>query len=123
MTAAAHLMARAGDTLADAEASGVPAVRFVLAHQAALYAAAAIVAARAASTGGPPKSIWQALADAAPALAPQARKFAAATPKRAAAEAGLPRAVSASDADGLLEDAREFMAAARQVSGPVQPAP
>jgi len=114
---AAHLMARADDTVADAGVSGVPAVRFVLAHQAALYAAAAIVAVRAAGTGGPPESIWQALADAEPTLAPSAWKFAAATSKRAAADAGLPRAVSASDADGMLSDARAFLAASRLAAG------
>lgn len=104
-------MARADETLAEAAASRVPAEQFVQAHQAAMYAAAALVAARGAASTQP-ATIWQALAEVEPSLAQSAGQFAAATRKRAAADAGLPRAVSASDAADMLRDAKAFVAAA-----------
>jgi hypothetical protein len=90
--------------------------RYVAAHLAALRAAAAIVAARPApGTGrrrkGPP-SVWELLPRVEPALAEWAAFFAAGAGKRAAAEAGLPRA-----ADDLLRDAETFLSLAEEALG------
>ncbi len=72
--------------------------RYVAAHLAALRAAAAIVAARPAPGTGRrrkgPSSVWELLPRVEPALVEWAAFFAAGAGKRAAAEAGLPRAVS-----------------------------
>jgi hypothetical protein len=57
-----------------------------------------------------------------PALAEWAAFFAAGAGKRAAAEAGLPRAVTAREADDLLRDAETFLALAEKALGvPGQP--
>jgi hypothetical protein len=50
------------------------------------------------------------LADLAPELGEWAGYFASGAGKRAAAEAGLPRAVTARQADDLLRDADAFLA-------------
>jgi hypothetical protein len=108
--------ARALDAAAD---NPVPAGRYVGAHLAALRAAAAVVAARTqpdrgrASRRRLPRSMWELLADAEPSLAEWATYFAAGAHKRAAAEAGLPRAVSGREADELVRDAGVFLGAAR----------
>jgi hypothetical protein len=52
-----------------------------------------------------------------PALAEWAAFFAAGAGKRAAAEAGLSRAVTASEADDLLRDAETFLSLAEEVLG------
>jgi hypothetical protein len=117
MTAAAvNLLNRAGDAIKAAAESPAPAGRFVLAHLAAKRAAAAVIAVR----GLPPQrgeTLWDMLARAEPALERDARMFAAAEGKREAADAGLPRAVSAQDAEGMLEAATAFLAAAWLASG------
>ncbi len=57
-----------------------------------------------------------------PALAEWAAFFAAGARKRAAAEAGLPKAVSAHEADDLLRDAETFLSLAEEALGvPAQP--
>ena len=94
--------------------------RYVAAHLAALRAAAAVVAARPAPGGrrrkGPP-SVWELLPRVEPALAEWAAFFAAGAGKRAAAEAGLPRAVSGREADDLLRDAETFLSLAEEALG------
>jgi hypothetical protein len=99
--------------LAAAAADPSPATRYVAAHLAALRAAAAVVSARAQPGGGPrrrgPRSVWELLPRVAPALAEWAAFFAAGAAKRAAAEAGLPRAVNAREADDLLRDSEVFL--------------
>jgi hypothetical protein len=100
--------------------------RYVAAHLAALRAAAAVVAARPATGPGPrrraPKSVWELLPRVEPALAEWAAFFAAGARKRAAAEAGLPKAVSAHEADELLRDAETFLSLAEEALGvPAQP--
>jgi hypothetical protein len=94
--------------------------RYVAAHLAALRAAAAVVAARPAPGGrrwkGPP-SVWELLPRVEPALAEWAAFFAAGAGKRAAAEAGLPRAVSWREADDLLRDAETFLSLAEEALG------
>ncbi|MGE5133246.1 MAG: SAV_6107 family HEPN domain-containing protein [Gemmatimonadota bacterium] len=100
--------------------------RYVAAHLAALRAAAAIVAARSAPGSGPrrrsqPRSVWELLPRVEPALAEWAAFFAAGAGKRAAAEAGLLRAVSAREADDLLRDAETFVSLAEQALGMASP--
>jgi len=116
--------ARTGLAAAEGEASA--GARYVSAHLAALRAAAAIVAARAdpgASTRRRrPLSVWELLPKVEPALSEWAAFFAAGAAKRAAAEAGLPRAVSVREADDLLRDAEMFVSLAESALGvPVQP--
>ena len=102
--------------LAEAASASTPAQRYVAAHLAALRAGAAVLAARARSDLGRrgrtrgPRSVWTVLVDLAPELAEWAAYFAAGAGKRAAAEAGLPRAVTAREADDLLRDAEAFLA-------------
>ena len=89
--------------------------RYATAHLAALRAAAAVLAARVQpDRPGPrrsrPTSVWVLLPAIAPELEEWAAFFAAGAAKRAAAEAGLPRAVSDREADDLLRDAEAFLA-------------
>jgi SAV_6107-like HEPN len=111
--------ARAG--LTEAESEGDPATRYISAHLAALRAAAAILAARGEPGTGArrrrPRSVWELLPQVAPALTEWAAFFAASAAKRAAAEAGLPRAASAREADDLLRDASTFVAVAERALG------
>jgi hypothetical protein len=116
--------ARHGLAAADREvtASG----RYVGAHLAGLRAAAAVVAARAepgATTRRKrPQSVWELLPRVEPALSEWAAFFAAGAGKRAAAEAGLARAVSLREADDLLRDAETFVSLAESALGiPAQP--
>src|ERR1700757_2292322 len=105
--------------LAEAADESAPGARYVTAHLAALRAAAAVVAAR----GEPrtrrrkPHSVWELLPQVEPALTEWAAYFAAGAGKRAAAEAGLPRAASAREADDLLRDASTFLAVAERALG------
>ena len=124
--AALALAASARQGLADASGETDAGARYVAAHLAALRAAAAIVAARPAPGSGvrrkAPRSVWELLPRVEPALAEWAAFFAAGARKRAAAEAGLPRAVSAREADDLLRDAETFLSLAEQALGiPAQP--
>ena len=114
------LLESARQGLANAEGETSPGGRYVAAHLAALRAAAAIVAARpAAGTGRRrgPRSVWELLPKVEPALAEWAAFFAAGAGKRAAAEAGLPRAVSSREADDLLRDAETFLSLAEEALG------
>jgi hypothetical protein len=119
--AALSLLRTARQGLAEAESEGDPATRYISAHLAALRAAAAIVAARGEPGTGArrrrPRSVWELLPQVAPALAEWAAFFAASAAKRAAAEAGLPRAASAREADDLLRDASTFVAVAERALG------
>ena len=108
-----------------AEAAGETGTgeRYVAAHLAALRAAAAVVAARSAPGQGPrrraPRSVWELLPRVEPALAEWAAFFAAGARKRAAAEAGLCRAISAREADDLLRDAATFVSLVQEALGVV----
>ncbi len=90
-----------------------PGLRYATAHLAALRAAAAVLAARAAPTPGvrrsPPTSVWVWLPQVAEELSDWAVFFAQGASKRAAAEAGIPRVVTAGAADGLLRSATDFV--------------
>ncbi|GGK26152.1 hypothetical protein GCM10010124_18490 [Pilimelia terevasa] len=98
-----------------AEAAGTRAdgLRFATAHLAALRAATAVLATRAQP--GPARrnqvtSVWALLVLVAPELGEWARYFADSAAKRAAAQAGIPRVVSAREADDLLRGAEQFVA-------------
>jgi HEPN superfamily protein len=107
--------------LAEAAAETDPGTRYICAHLAALRAAAAIVSARGEPGTGSrrrrPRSVWELLPQVEPTLAEWAAFFAASASKRAAAEAGLVRAVSAHEADDLLRDATTFLSVAERALG------
>ncbi|MGA3151035.1 MAG: SAV_6107 family HEPN domain-containing protein [Streptosporangiaceae bacterium] len=120
------LMESARQGLAAAGSETSAGARYVAAHLAALRAAAAVVAARSEPGGSTrrqrPKSVWELLPRVEPALCEWAAFFAAGAGKRAAAEAGLPRAVSIGEADDLLRDADTFVSLAEDALGiPAQP--
>src|SRR5699024_878556 len=80
-----------------------------------LRAASAVLAARArpstpSSRRKPPSSVWSLLVAVAPELGEWAGVFAAGASRRADAEAGIPGAVGAREADDLLRDAETFLA-------------
>ena len=64
-----------------------------------------------------PQSVWELLPRVEPALSEWAAFFAAGAGKRAAAEAGLPRAVSPREADELLRDAETFLSLVESALG------
>jgi hypothetical protein len=112
--------------LAAAESEASPGARYVSAHLAALRAAAAVVTVRSQPGATPrrrkPLSVWELLPKVEPTLSEWAAFFAAGAAKRAAAEAGLPRAVSWQEADDLLRDAETFLSLAEEALGvPAQP--
>src|ERR1700685_2317805 len=104
---------------AEAADESAPGARYVTAHLAALRAAAAVVAARGEpkSRRRKPHSVWALLPQGGPALSQTAGFCAAGAGKRAAAEAGLPRAASAREADDLLRDAETFLSLAEKALG------
>ncbi len=114
------LLVSARQGLVGAEHEVSASGRYVGAHLAALRAAAAIVAARAEPVSPRrkrPQSVWELLPRVEPTLSEWAAFFAAGAGKRAAAEAGLPRAVTAREADELLRDASTFVALAENALG------
>jgi len=114
------LLESARQGLAASECDSSAAGRFVGAHLAALRAAAAMVAARAEPPSvrrRRPQSVWELLPRVEPTLSEWAAFFAAGAGKRAAAEAGLPRAVSIREADELLRDAATFVSLAESALG------
>jgi hypothetical protein len=111
---AGALLALSRHGLVEAAGAATAGERFAAAHLAALRAAAAVLACRARPAAAPgrrrrPTSAWVLLADVAPELAEWAGFFAAGATKRAAAEAGLPSAVTAREADDLVRDADAFV--------------
>jgi hypothetical protein len=107
--------------LAEADAEADPGTRYIGAHLAALRAAAAIVAARGEPGSGSrrrrPRSVWELLPQVEPTLTEWAAYFAASAAKRAAAEAGLPRAATAREAEDLLKEAGTFLSVAERALG------
>jgi hypothetical protein len=115
-----NLLETARRGLAEADAEAEPGTRYICAHLAALRAAAAIVAARGEPGTGRrrrPRSVWELLPQVEPALTEWAAFFAASATKRAAAEAGLPRAATAREAEDLLRDAGTFLTVAERALG------
>ncbi|SDZ07178.1 hypothetical protein SAMN05444365_105167 [Micromonospora pattaloongensis] len=109
----AQLLALARQGLAEAAVTRPDGLRYAAAHLAALRAAAAMLAARARPA--PTRrhrvtNVWILLLMVAPELDEWATYFAAGASKRAAAEAGIPRVVSAREADDLLRAAEQFVA-------------
>ena len=104
-------LARSG--LLEAAGAAMPGERYAAAHLAALRTAAAVLACRARPTArarrSRPTSAWVLLAAVAPELGEWAAFFAAGARKRSAAEAGLPGAVTAREADDLVRDAEQFL--------------
>ncbi|GAA3734139.1 hypothetical protein HDA32_003815 [Spinactinospora alkalitolerans] len=120
--AALNMLESARQHLRDAAATTVPELRYVSAHMAGLRAAAAVLAQRGEPTQRPsrrrrPRSVWEMLPEAAPELREWAAFFAAGAAKRAAAEANLPSAVTAAEADDLLKDAQVFLSLAETTVG------
>ncbi|MGY1666264.1 SAV_6107 family HEPN domain-containing protein [Geodermatophilus sp. SYSU D00696] len=115
--AAAQLLDQATRALAEARHAPDACRRYATAHLAALRAAAAVLAARTRPESGRrrPRSAWVLLEQVAPELGEWATFFAAGAAKRAAAEAGLSRAVTEREADDLVRDAGTFLAVAEEL--------
>jgi hypothetical protein len=106
-------LARAAESLTEAITSNDVPTRYACAHVSALRATAAFLAARAQPSPARrkvQKNAWVLLADVAPELSEWATFFAAGAAKRAAAEAGSRRAVTARESDDLIRDADRFLA-------------
>ncbi|PWV75420.1 hypothetical protein SAMN05421630_107405 [Prauserella marina] len=118
--AAVSLLNQARHGVAEAGRESDAAHRFISAYLSALRAAAAILAARGRPHRGRarPESVWTLLASAAPELAQWAAFFAANSARRAAAQAGNSRHITADSADELLRNAREFVALAQRAVHP-----
>lgn len=118
------LIARRG--LVEAAQTRPDGLRYAAAHLSALRAAAAVLAARARPA--PTRrnritSVWALLVVVAPEFGEWATFFANGASKRAAAEAGIPRVVTAREADDLLRAAEEFVSVVEDTLGmPHQPA-
>ncbi|HTW15245.1 MAG TPA: SAV_6107 family HEPN domain-containing protein [Nocardioides sp.] len=113
-------LARAAESLSEAVAAADVPTRYACAHVAALRAAAALLAARARPEPArrrPQKNAWVLLTEVAPELSEWAAFFAAGAAKRAAAEAGSSRAVSAREADDLVRDADRFLGVVERTLG------
>jgi hypothetical protein len=108
-----ELIALARLGLEEAAETRKDGLRYATAHLAALRAAAAVLAARARPAPGRRSrltSVWSLVVMVAPELGEWAAFFAAGAAKRAAAEAGIPRVVTAREADDLLRAAEQFTA-------------
>jgi hypothetical protein len=109
----AELLVLARRGLQEASETRPEGLRYATAHLAALRAAAAVLATRARPTAGRRgrvTSVWALLDLVAPELGEWAAYFAAGAAKRSAAEAGIPRVVSAREADDLMRAAEQFVA-------------
>lgn len=109
----AELLRLARQGLDEAAVTAPDGLRYATAHLAALRAAAAVLATRARPVPGRRNrmtSVWALLTRVAPDLGEWATFFAVGAAKRAAAEAGIPRAVSAREADDLVRATTQFVA-------------
>ena len=108
-----QLLAIARQGLAEAAQTRPEGLRYATAHLAALRAAAAVLAARARPAAPTRRSrvtsVWTLLVLVAPEFSDWAGYFALGAGKRAAAEAGIPRVVSAQEADELVRAAERFV--------------
>src|SRR4051794_36977622 len=108
--------------LVEAAAAAAPTARYAAAHLAALRTAAAVLAVRTRpAVTKRPRNVWVLLPQVAPELTEWAAFFAAGAAKRAAAEAGLSRAVLPREADDLLRDAETFLALVETTLGLADP--
>ena len=111
VAAARDLLELARHDLAEAMSTTVAIERYAAAHRSALRSAAAVLAVRTRPVATKrPRSVWVLLPEVAPELTEWAAFFAAGAGKRAAAEAGLTRAVTPREADDLLRDGQTFHA-------------
>lgn len=111
-------LTRAREALAEAATATEATRRYAASHMAALRATAALLAVRTRpSSRRGQRNAWVLLAQVAPEMEEWAAFFAAGAGKRAAAEAGLTRLVSARDADDLLRDAERFLAVVERALG------
>lgn len=110
--AASRELFRARAALAEATETTDHLIRYSSAHVAALRVAAAVLAVRARPVSGSRRKIqrnaWVLLAQVAPEFGEWATFFAAGAAQRAAAEAGLERAVSTREADDLIRAVDTF---------------
>ncbi|GGM38113.1 hypothetical protein GCM10011608_23470 [Micromonospora sonchi] len=116
----AQLLRVARQGLVEAALTRPDGLRYAAAHLAALRAAAGMLAARARpapTRRSRVTNVWVLLAGVAPELDEWASYFALAAGKRAAAEAGIPRVVTAREADDLLRAAEEFVAVVESALG------
>jgi hypothetical protein len=115
------LLSLARHGVLEAMGTQLPGLRYATAHLAALRAAAAVLAARARPVQGRrrgrPATVWMLLAAVAPELNEWAQFFSAGAPKRAAAEAGIPRVVTSREADDLVRDAERFLSVVETTLG------
>ncbi|WP_018223239.1 SAV_6107 family HEPN domain-containing protein [Salinispora pacifica] len=121
-----QLLAVARCGLVEAARTGPDGLRYAAAHLAALRAAAALLAVHARpvpTRRSRVTSVWVLLSGVAPELDEWARFFALAASKRAAAEAGIPRVVTAREADDLLRAAEEFVLVVEAALGVAQAPP
>jgi SAV_6107-like HEPN len=128
LPSALGLLDQARRGLQEAMTLSPPAERYATAHLAALRGAAAVLAAKTRPTDPRlrrrrPTSAWVLLTEVAPELGEWAAFFAAGATKRAAAEAGVIRAVSAREADDLVRDAGTFLALVETTLGLVPTLP
>jgi hypothetical protein len=124
--AATQLLDQATRALAEAARAADARDRYATAHLGALRAAAAVLAARTRPESGRrrPRSAWVLLEQVAPELGEWATFFAAGAAKRAAAEAGLSRAVTEREADDLVRDVGAFLTVVESVlASTPEPAP
>ncbi|GAA1654279.1 hypothetical protein GCM10009744_53140 [Kribbella alba] len=128
---ASRELSRARAALAEAREADDHLIRYSSAHVAALRVAAAVLAVRARPVrSGPRRRIqrnaWVLLAEVAPEFGEWATFFAAGATQRAAAEAGLERAVSTREADDLVRAVETFYdlveSSLRLTNQPVLPA-
>lgn len=123
LPAATHsYLDRAAASLREAIVESEPGLRYAQAHVAALRTTAALLAARATPVAPrrgrtPQRNAWVLLAQVAPEFAEWAAFFSAGAAKRAAAEAGSSRAVTAREADDLVRDADRFLALVEESLG------
>lgn len=117
----AQLLAIARAGLAEAAQTRPEGLRYATAHLAALRAAAAVLAARARPAAPNRRtrvtSAWSLLVMVAPEFGEWASYFALGASKRAAAEAGIPRVVTAREADDLLRAAEQFVSVVESALG------
>jgi len=116
-TTATDCLVQAQRALLEATTTTEHTRRYACAHVAALRAAAAVLAVRTRPHPRGQRNAWVLLARVAPELAEWAAFFSAGAPKRAAAEAGLSRAVTVREADDLLRDAESFCEVVEGVLG------
>jgi hypothetical protein len=117
----AQLLAIARQGLTEAARTRPDGLRYAAAHLAALRAAAAVLAARARPAAPTRRnrvtSVWSLLVLVAPEFGDWAGYFALGATKRAAAEAGIPRVVTAREADDLLRAAETFVSLVQSALG------